>query len=68
MYSEFFRAFTKRGLLEAVGNRPDYWVMLNAANWMDKGALTEADLLEIQASIDAKNAPPVTDEPEEGDG
>lgn len=65
--------FVKRGLLDAVGKQPDFWVILNAANWAGKGVLTEADLQDIQAAIDAKNAPPVeetaqpvTSEPEEG--
>ena len=52
-----FRDFIRRGLLDSVGQQPDYWVILNAAGWLDKGVLTEADLAEIQAAIDAKNAP-----------
>lgn len=59
----FLRKFIRRGLLYAVGNQPDYWVILNAAGWLDKGVLTEEDLVELQAAIDAKNAPP--EEPSE---
>ena len=51
------REFIKGGLLKAVGNMADYQVILNAAGWLEKGVLTEADLAEIQASIDAVNAP-----------
>ena len=47
-----FRDFVRRGLLDAVGKQPDYWVILNAAGWLDKGVLTEVDLAEIQAAID----------------
>lgn len=45
--------FIKKGLLNAVGKMADYQVILNAAGWFEKGVLTEADLAEIQAAIDA---------------
>lgn len=50
------REFVKRGLLDAVGQMADYQVILNAVGWYEKGVLTEDDLAEIQAAIDAKNA------------
>ena len=56
--------FIKRGLLAAVGRMADYQIILNAAGWLEKGVLTEADLMEIQAAIDAQY--PQTDEPAEG--
>ena len=34
----------------------DYQIILNAAGWFEKGVLTEADLSDIQAAIDDKNA------------
>lgn len=46
--------FVKKGLLDAVGKQADYWVILNAAGWMEKGILNEADLAEINAKIDAQ--------------
>ena len=49
------RDFIKNGYLKAIGNRPDYWIILNAAGYLDKGVLTEGDLEEVQAAIDAKN-------------
>ena len=49
------REFIKRGLLDAVGKQADYWVILNAAGWLEKGVLTEDDLAEIQQAIDVKN-------------
>lgn len=49
-------SFIKSGFIAAVGKMADYQVILNAAGWYDKGVLTEADLFEIQAAIDAKNA------------
>ena len=52
------RNFVKRGLLAAVGKQPDFWIILNAAGWADKGVLVEADLEEIQAAIDVQNTPP----------
>lgn len=50
------RDFVKKGLLDAVGKMADYWVILNATAYHEKGTLTEEDLAEIQAVIDAKNA------------
>ena len=46
--------FIKRGLIAAVGRMTDYQVILNAAGWLEKGVLTEDDLAEIQAAIDAQ--------------
>lgn len=49
------REFVKRGLLLAVGQKANYEVILTAANWLDKGVLIEADLVEIQTAIDGTN-------------
>lgn len=51
------KAFIKKGLLDAVGKLADYQVVLNAAGWMEKGVLDEADLAEISDAINAKNEP-----------
>ena len=51
------RNFVKDGFLKAVGKMADYQIILNAANWHEKGVLTEEDLAEIQTLMDAKNAP-----------
>ena len=48
--------FIKKGLLKAVGKMADYQVILNAAGWMEKGVLDEADLAEINARIEAQYA------------
>ena len=50
------RNFIKSGFLKAIGKISDYWVILNAAGWYDKGVLLEDDLVEIQSAIDARNA------------
>lgn len=64
-----FRNFIRCGLLDAVGRQADYWVILNAAGWMEKGVLTEDDLAEIQAAIDARNqSAPATPENTGGGG
>ena len=55
--------FIMKGLRDAVGKMSDYQIILNSVGWMEKGVLTEADLMEIQELIDAKNAP--APEPEE---
>lgn len=46
--------FVKSGLLKAVGKMADYQVILNAAGWLEKGVLDEADLAEIQTAIEAQ--------------
>ena len=46
--------FVKSGLLKAVGKMADYQVILNAAGWLEKGVLTEDDLAEIDAAINAQ--------------
>ena len=58
------RGFIKRGLLSAVGKMADYQIILNAAGWLEKGVLSEDDLMEIQAAIDAQYTQ--TDEPADG--
>lgn len=47
-------AFIKKGLMAAVGKLADYQIILNAAGWLEKGVLTEADLAEISARIDSQ--------------
>lgn len=56
--------YIKRGLIAAVGKMADYQIILNSAGWMEKGVLSEEDLADIQAAIDAQY--PQTDEPAEG--
>lgn len=46
------KSFIKKGLLDAVGKQADYWVILNAVGWHEKGVLDETDLAEINAKID----------------
>lgn len=62
------REFVKSGFLKAVGKMADYQIILNAAGWNEKGVLTEDDLAEINAAINAKNASDLSgaaDNPEE---
>ena len=48
------KEFIKRGFMSAVGKMADYQIILNAAGWLEKGVLTEDDLMEIQTAIDAQ--------------
>lgn len=48
------REFIKKGLLDAVGKMADYQIILNAAGWYEKSVLTEEDLAEINAAIEAQ--------------
>lgn len=54
--------FLMVGLRDAVGKMADYQVILNAAGWQQKGVLTDDDLAELNALIDAKNTPPTADD------
>ena len=56
--------FIKRGLIAAVGKMADYQIILNSVGWMEKGVLSEDDLMEIQAAIDAQYQQ--QDDPAEG--
>lgn len=47
--------YVKKGLINAIGKQPDFWVILNSANWLEKGVLLEEDLIEINQLIDEKN-------------
>ena len=53
----FLKKFVKKTLMDAIGHQPDYWVEANALGWFEKGVLEEADLVEINEAIEAKNAP-----------
>jgi hypothetical protein len=48
------REFIKSGFLKAVGKMADYQIILNAVGWHEKGVLTEKDLAEINAAIEAQ--------------
>lgn len=48
------RNFIKRGLIDAIGKQPDFWVILNADAYGKEGVLTQADLEEISALIDSR--------------
>jgi hypothetical protein len=52
-----------KGLIAAIGVQSDYWVILEAARWYDKGVLEDEDLIEIQRLIDEKNTPKPEPEP-----
>ncbi len=56
-----YRAFLKKGFLDAVGKMADYQIRLNAGGYYEKGVLTEDDLAEIDAAIEAQYIVP--DEP-----
>ena len=50
------KEFIKKGLIEAVGNMPDYKIRLSAAGWLEKDVLTEADLIDVDAAIESQYA------------
>ena len=48
--------FVLRALLDAVSKQSDYWVMLNADSYYEKGILTDDDMATIQEAIEAQYA------------
>lgn len=48
-----YHDFLMKGLLDAVNKQSNYWVMLNAAAYYEKGILTDADLEEIETLIES---------------
>ena len=48
------KEFIKKGLIEAVGNMPDYKIRLSAAGWLEKDVLTEADLVDVDVAIESR--------------
>jgi hypothetical protein len=51
-----FREFVKQGFIRAIGHQPDYWIVLNAAGYAEKGVLTMEDLADIEAVINHQYA------------
>ena len=51
------KEFVKKGLLDAAGKQADYWVILNAAGWLEKGVLDEEDLVQINEKLEQLAAP-----------
>ena len=49
-----FREFLKKGFMDAVGKMADYQIRLNACGYYEKGVLTEEDLAQIDAAIEAQ--------------
>ena len=45
------REFLKKGLLDAVGKKPTYWIVINSTGWLEKGVLLDADLAEIDEAM-----------------
>ena len=53
--------FLMKTLNGMIGNYPDFQVREYALNWYAKGKLTEDDLAEIDASIEAQYVPTYTE-------
>ena len=47
-----FRETLKQAFLKAIGNKPDYEIILAAASWVEKGVLLEQDIAIIQEAIE----------------
>ena len=51
-----YREFLKRGFIEAIGNKPNYEIILKSAEWCKLGVLLEEDLAEINAALGFENS------------
>jgi len=49
------RDFIKNGIIKSIGKEPDYKVILNTANWVDKGVLELIDAEEINNLINGES-------------
>lgn len=49
-----FRESMKNALIQAVGNKPDYKILIAAGDWVKLSVFTESDVAEIQAAINAQ--------------
>lgn len=49
-----FRETMKNALIQAIGKKPDFEIILAAGEWIKLGKMTESDLADIQAAIDAQ--------------
>lgn len=47
-----FKECLKNALIQAIGSKPDFEIILAAAKWVEKGVIVESDVEEIQAAID----------------
>lgn len=47
-----FKDCLKNALIQAVGSKPDFEIILAASDWVERKVLVEADVEEIQAAID----------------
>lgn len=63
-----FRDFIKQGFIRAIGHQPDYWIMLNAAGYAEKGVLRMEDLADIEAAINLQYVTENTEEAPEAEG
>lgn len=60
-----FRNFLRNIVMRKIGNDPTHHVMEYAAYWHDKRVLTEDDMVEIEAAIEAYEESLLPPEPEE---
>ena len=67
MRKTFLNKWLMKTLLGMAGREPDYYVRDYATRWYDRGQLSEENLMEIDAAIEAQYAeePPVEELPAE---
>ena len=49
-----FRECMKEALINAIGSRPDYDILIAAGDWVKLSIFTESDVAEIKGAIDAQ--------------
>lgn len=51
-----FKEVMKDALINAIGKKPDYEIIIAAGDWVKLKVFTEADVIEIQTAIDTQYA------------
>lgn len=59
------REWVVKGLHEAIGNEPPFKTRRYAEKYYEKDVLTDEDMAELGAALDALNIEPTTEETEE---
>ena len=49
------KEYIKNGFILAIGNEPDYKIIIASGDWLKNGVFVESDLADIQAEIDKQH-------------
>ena len=55
---DFINNWLMKTAMGMIGNRPDFYIRDYCTRWFERGKLSEADLKEVDAAIEARNQEP----------